>query len=675
MPNNYKRKTDRGEVSIEIYKLAAEEVTLRGKSLRDAAKSYNLNYSSLYRFLQKKKKNNDMPVTMGYVHNSIFTPEEEQTLAEYFVNCAAANYGLSTKDARRLAYQLAKKYNKKFPPTWESNEMAGEVWLRLYMQRHPSLSLRAPQATSLARATSFNEANVKLFFDNYTQLLDKHKFSASDIWNMDETGVTTVQKPNRVIARRGDKQVSAMTSAERRTLVTVALAVNAIGNHLPPMFIFPRKRFQDHFIRDGPVGSVGSGNASGWMQEEDFHVFLQHFHGHARSSPDKKALLILDNHSSHVAVNNITFCKDNGIVLLTFPPHCTHKLQPLDRAVFGPLKKAINTSEDSWMRTNPARTMTIYDVPGIVKTAMDVAVTGRNITSGFSACGIWPLNPNIFTAQDFLPSQVTDRPLNEMHPRATENQGAETRPTLADPVASTSTNSAPDETSVPRNSTVLEHDSPLPQPTHSRHANMPTPPPVVDATQLNHEPEETVSSMSESGVDTSAARPNHELGEPIPSGSNVTASDKTPVKIFTPEIIRPLPKALPRKCTQNRRKVKSAILTDTPEKEALEAIEANRKLKNVKKRVLNDSKQLNITSNKKKATNQNKRPTKNKKKQTRKSDSENDDDDCLCLCCLESYKNSRPNEEWVQCMECKGWAHAECTTGELNYICQNCLSD
>lgn len=55
MPNKYKRKTDRGMSSAEIYELAFEEVTLRGKSLRNAASSYNLNYMSLQRYIKKKK--------------------------------------------------------------------------------------------------------------------------------------------------------------------------------------------------------------------------------------------------------------------------------------------------------------------------------------------------------------------------------------------------------------------------------------------------------------------------------------------------------------------------------------------------------------------------------------------------------------------------------------------
>lgn len=399
--------------SVEIYELAFEEVTLRGESLRNAASSYNLNYISLQRYIKKKKayqanQTNETP-SVGYVSPTIFTEEEENVLRDYLLTCAASNYGLTTNETRSLAYMLAKKYNKKFPASLEENKKAGEVWLKLFMQRHPILSLRLPQATSIARATSFNKMNVAAFFDHYTGVLSKHKLDAKDIWNVDETGITTVQKPDRVIARRGEKQVSAMTSVERGTLVTLAFAGNAIGNYIPPMFIFPRKRFQEHFIRDGPVGSVGTANGSGWMQEDDFHFFLEYFRNHVRPSKEQRALLLLDNHSSHMALKNIEFCRENGIILLTFPPHCTHKLQPMDRTIFGPLKKAINTVCDSWMRSNAGRVMTIYDIPSITKSAFDVAITAKNISAGFSATGTWPVNTHIVEEADLLPSQVTDR--------------------------------------------------------------------------------------------------------------------------------------------------------------------------------------------------------------------------------------------------------------------------
>lgn len=71
---------------------------------------------------------------------------------------------------------------------------------------------------------------------------------------MDETGVTTVQKPNKVVAKRGFKQIGAITLAERETLVTLAAAVSGGGNSVLPFLVFPRVHFKNHFIRDGPIG-------------------------------------------------------------------------------------------------------------------------------------------------------------------------------------------------------------------------------------------------------------------------------------------------------------------------------------------------------------------------------------------------------------------------------------
>ncbi|XP_030757495.1 uncharacterized protein LOC115883296 [Sitophilus oryzae] len=222
---------------------------------------------------------------------------------------------------------------------------------------------------------------------------------------------TTVQKPDRIVAKRGMRQVGALTSGERGTLVTLTVAVNAIGNSTPPLFIFPHLRYQDHFVRDGPLGCIEAGNGSGWMQEKEFVIFLKHFQKYTNCSPSQKVLLLLDNHSSHISLPALDFCKEKGIVVLSFPPHCSHKLQPLDRAVYGPLKKAVNIACDSWMRNHPSKTMTIYDIPGIIKIVLPLALTQTNIQAGFRCTGICPFNRDIFTELDFAPSLITDRPM------------------------------------------------------------------------------------------------------------------------------------------------------------------------------------------------------------------------------------------------------------------------
>lgn len=58
-------------------------------------------------------------------------------------------------------------------------------------------------------------------------------------------------------------------------------------------------------------------------------------------------------------------------------------------------------------------------------------------------------------------------------------------------------------------------------------------------------------------------------------------------------------------------------------------------------------------------------------------DDNEDEEDAfnICLVCCKHFANSRPNEDWVQCIGCNYWDHEACTPGEKIYICQNCDSD
>ena len=85
--------------------------------------------------------------------------------------------------------------------------MTGKKWLHEFRHRH-NLSLRVPEPTSAATATAFNKTNVSIYFNNLYSVMGKYKFDPGQIYNMDETGCSTVQTLKKVLARRGQKQVS-----------------------------------------------------------------------------------------------------------------------------------------------------------------------------------------------------------------------------------------------------------------------------------------------------------------------------------------------------------------------------------------------------------------------------------------------------------------------------------
>lgn len=200
----------------------------------------------------------------------------EKELADHIKNLAATFHGLSVMKCHELAFELARRNGIDMPASWIREEKAGCDWFMSFRLRH-HLSCCTPEATSLGSATAFNRHNVGEFFDNFTTMMDRYSFLPQMIYTMNENSVTTVQTPKEIVTEKGRKQVGSVTSAVRGELVTVACAVNANGNVAQSKFIFPHVCFKDHFIMVSPAGSISHATKSGWMNEEAFVKFLEHF--------------------------------------------------------------------------------------------------------------------------------------------------------------------------------------------------------------------------------------------------------------------------------------------------------------------------------------------------------------------------------------------------------------
>ena len=93
----------------------------------------------------------------------------------------------------QIGLEVACFYGLAFPKKWGDSRMAGKSWFTNFMRRHQSLSIRKPQATSLHRNSNFNRINVDSFFKKLASVYTRHFLQAKDVWNMDETGLVTVQ--------------------------------------------------------------------------------------------------------------------------------------------------------------------------------------------------------------------------------------------------------------------------------------------------------------------------------------------------------------------------------------------------------------------------------------------------------------------------------------------------
>lgn len=106
---------------------------------------------------------------------------------------------------------------------------------------------------------------------------------------------------------------------------------------------------------------------SGWMNEETSLKWLQHFEKYRIPGP---CVLILDSHVSHRSTSALTFCEEKSIHLICLPSHTTHRLQPLDRSFFKPLKAYYNEACNNFVhRTVGERKITKFNFGSIFKTA------------------------------------------------------------------------------------------------------------------------------------------------------------------------------------------------------------------------------------------------------------------------------------------------------------------
>lgn len=241
----------------------------------------------------------------------------ETQLKERVLEMEGIFYGMSTIDLRPTAYEFAEAngINHVFNRV---TRLAGKDWMLDFIKRH-NLSARKPQSTSMNRVVAFDRDKVGRFFELLKSVYEKEKIEPQRIYNLDESGITTVPEPGKILALKGRKQVGRIASGEKGRTVTVVAAISGSGQFVPPAMIFPRQRMNDRLLYDALPGTVGFNSGNGWIDCNLFVRYLDHFIKHAQPTQEMKVLLILDNHVSHKSLEAIDKAKGKW----HYSPHFT----------------------------------------------------------------------------------------------------------------------------------------------------------------------------------------------------------------------------------------------------------------------------------------------------------------------------------------------------------------
>ena len=229
---------------------------------------------------------------------------------------------------------------------------------------------------------------------------------------MDETGFRIgIGKDQLIVTKRNRTHLFSMP--ENRESATAIEAISAGGKYLPAFLILSSQVDMSNWYIQPELddATVITLSPTGYSNDENSLAWIQHFDKHSKMY-GKKRLLILDGHGSHHTLEFIKYCDDHDINPFAMPPHLTHILQPLDVAVFQPLKHYHGKALDLMVRDGVTN-ITKLEFLSLFQQIRKQAFKRSTIHSAFKKTGIYPLNPQLVI--EVLAARAPVRHLHQCH--------------------------------------------------------------------------------------------------------------------------------------------------------------------------------------------------------------------------------------------------------------------
>lgn len=391
MPRKYIAVKTYKTYDTNIINKAVKEVS-EGGSLRKVAKKYDIHYSVLFRHV---KKGSNLKKRGG---QTVLSNDEEQLLVNRLQICSDWGYPIDPITFRLLVKDFLDRQGKNVPRF--KDNMPGTDFVYSFLKRHSKqLSARMCQNIKRSRAAT-NRDTINEYFDQLeTELKD---VPPSNVVNYDETNLCDDPGRRLIISRRGCKYPERIMNSTKSS-ISVMFAAAGDGAILPPYVVYKAQHMYDSWRVGGPANSRYNRTKSGWFDAFCFQDWVEQIAIPYFKKLQGPKILIGDNLSSHLSVDVIKICNDEGIKFVFLPANSPHLTQPLDVAFFRPLKKTWRSILENWKK-GPGRheaSLAKDKFPPLLK-ELCASLKEDNVLAGFKKCGIVPLDRK--KVLDMLPS-------------------------------------------------------------------------------------------------------------------------------------------------------------------------------------------------------------------------------------------------------------------------------
>ena len=344
------------------------------------------------------------PILLGSIaikdeeHAVIKRSSKEQAIVDFVLRADRNGFPAEVKDLHHYATvflrgRVARRKREKASKA--PSQVPAKDWPQAFCKRHPEIKVARLRRLDRRRHEKNIYNKVVNWFDLMQPELEAADVIQENVYIMDETGVLISVLGTSKYLVSAEMPKTHRGTDTKRTLITAVECISADGRSLPPLIIFPGVDLRSNWVcHEAPdwqftcskKGYMNSEINLEWMQK----VFEPSTRERANGRP---RILISDGFETHESQDVLKFCLENNIIPCRLPSHMSHKLQPCDVSVFGPMKTAYREQVEH-LEQRGADAVNKEHFVLMYRRARDAALTARNICSGWSKAGLFPFNPS-----------------------------------------------------------------------------------------------------------------------------------------------------------------------------------------------------------------------------------------------------------------------------------------